>query len=120
MKSLELVKQAVKVLDDKKADDIQVLKVDDLTIMADYFVIASTNNSTHVKSLVDEVEYQLKEQGTAPLRTEGYQYANWVILDYGDVIVHIFHEETRNYYNLDRLWADGKTVDLKDLLEEIE
>lgn len=117
MTSLELVKQIVKVLDEKKADDIQALKVDDLTIMADYFVIASANNSTHVKSLVDEVEYQLKEQGTAPLRVEGYQYANWIILDYGDVIVHVFHEETRNYYNLDRLWSDGKTVEIEDLLK---
>lgn len=120
MTSLEIVKQVVKTLDNKKAENIDVLRIGDLTIMADYFVIASTTNSTHVKSLVDEVEYQLKEQGVSPLRTEGYQYANWVILDYGDVMVHIFHEETRNYYNLDRLWSDGEQVDVKSLLEQEE
>ncbi|MGI5958256.1 MAG: ribosome silencing factor [Massiliimalia sp.] len=118
MTSLEVVKQVVKTLDDKKAENIDVLRIGDLTIMADYFVIASTTNSTHVKSLVDEVEYQLKEQGVAPLRIEGYQYANWVILDYGDVVVHIFHEETRNYYNLDRLWSDGEQVDIQSLLKD--
>lgn len=118
MTSLETVKQVVKILDDKKADDIKVLKIGDLTIMADYFVIASTDNSTHVKALVDEVEYQLKEAGLPPLRTEGYQYANWVVLDYADVIVHVFHRETREYYNLDRLWADGTEIPVSELLGE--
>lgn len=116
MTSLEITKQVVKVLDDKKAENIEILKVRDLTIVADYFIIASTNNSTHVKSLVDEIEFHLKEQGTTPLRIEGYQYANWVILDYGDVVVHVFHEETREYYHLDRLWSDGEKIELDSLL----
>lgn len=117
MTSYELTKQVVTILDQKKADNIEVLKVEDLTIVADYFIIASTNNSIHVKSLVDEVEYQLKQKGTAPLRVEGYQYANWVILDYGDVMVHVFHEETRNYYHLDRLWSDAQNIDVNSLIE---
>jgi ribosome-associated protein len=118
MTSLELTKKIVQILDNKKADDIQVLKVDNLTIMADYFIIASTDNSTHVKSLVDEVEFQIKQDGVEPQHTEGYQYANWVILDYADVVVHVFHQETRGYYNLDRLWSDGKSIDVKELLDE--
>lgn len=118
MTSLELTKKIVRVLDDKKAEDIQVIKVRDLTIVADYFVIASTNNSTHVKALVDEVEFVLKEQGASPLHTEGYQHANWIVLDYADVVVHVFHEETRGYYNLDRLWSDGQKVEVASLLEE--
>ena len=117
MTSFELTKDIVKVLDNKKAEDIQVIKVNDLTIIADYFVIASTTSSTHVKALVDEVEFQLKEKGVEPRKLEGYQYANWIIMDYGDVIVHVFHEETRNFYTLERLWSDGETIDMKELLD---
>lgn len=117
MTSLDLTKKIVQILDDKKADEIQVIKVRDLTIVADYFVIASTNNSTHVKALVDEVEFVLKEQGQPPLHTEGYQHANWIVLDYADVVVHVFHEETRGYYNLERLWSDGQQIELSTLLE---
>lgn len=117
MTSFELTKDIVKILDQKKADDIQVIKVNDLTIIADYFVIASTTNSTHVKALVDEVEFQLKERGTAPRQLEGYQYANWITMDYGDVIVHVFHEETRNFYSLERLWSDGELLDVSSLLD---
>jgi ribosome-associated protein len=118
MTSIDLTKRIVKVLDDKKADDIQVIKVNDLTIIADYFVIASATNSTHVKSLADEIEYQLKEQGIAPRKIEGYQYANWIVMDYSDVIVHVFYEETRKFYTLERLWSDGEVIDVSTLLEE--
>lgn len=117
MTSFALTKDIVKILDQKKAEDIQVIKVNDLTIIADYFVIASTTNSTHVKALVDEVEYQLKEKGIEPRQLEGYQYANWIVMDYGDVIVHVFHEETRKFYTLERLWSDGESVDVQQLLE---
>lgn len=117
MTSFELTKDIVKVLDNKKAEDIQVIKVNDLTIIADYFVITSTTSSTHVKALVDEVEFQLKEKGVEPRKLEGYQYANWIIMDYGDVIVHVFHEETRKFYTLERLWSDGETIDMKELLD---
>ncbi len=116
MTSLELTKEAVKILDDKKALDIKAIKVRDLTIVADYFVIASASNTTHVKSLVDEVEFKLKEMGITPLRVEGYQSANWIVLDYGDVVVHIFYTETRDYYTLDKLWSDGESLDIAELL----
>jgi len=117
MESLELTKLAVQILDRKKADKIDAIKVRDVTILADYFVIASANNSTHVKALADELEFQLKELGRSPERIEGYQSANWIVLDYGDVIVHIFYEETRNYYNLEKLWSDGVPMDIEELLK---
>ncbi len=117
MTSLEITKKAVQALDDKKAEDIQIIKVRDLTIVADYFVIASTSNATHVKALADEVEHALKEVGVEHRHIEGYSHANWVVLDYADVMVHIFQHETREYYNLGRLWSDGQELDVNTLLE---
>ena len=118
MNSLDLAKEIVKILDAKKADKIEVIKVRDLTIVTDYFVIASANNTTHVKSLVDEVEFKMKKEGKiSPEHVEGYQNANWIVLDYNDVIVHIFYEETRNIYKLEKLWADGEAVDIQELLK---
>lgn len=117
MSSLELTKLAVQVLDQKKADKIEVIEISDITILSDYFVIASADNTTHVKALADEVEFELKKLGKNPARTEGYQSANWIVLDYLDVVVHIFYEETRNYYNLEKLWSDGKPVDVQELLK---
>ncbi|MEG0693323.1 MAG: ribosome silencing factor [Oscillospiraceae bacterium] len=80
-------------------------------------MIASATNTTHVKSLADEVEFELKKHGKYTERVEGYENANWIILDYVDVVVHIFYEETRNFYNLEKLWADGKKLDIKELLK---
>lgn len=117
MTSFEMTKEIVNILDNKKADDIQAIKVDDVTVMADYFVIASTTNTSHVKSLVDEVEFVLKQKGIMPKHIEGYQHANWIVLDYSDVIVHIFLEETREYYGLDRLWSDGTVLDINELID---
>ena len=118
MTSLEKVKIAVKALDNKKASDIRVIRVKDLTILADYFVIAGGTSTTQVKALSDEVEYQLSQAGTPVLRTEGYQSANWIILDYGDVLVHTFHKETRSFYSLEKLWSDGETIDISELLAD--
>ena len=102
--------EAAKILDSKKATRVKVLRVTDVTVMADYFVIASGTSSTHVKSLAEEVEFRLKEDGTAPLRTEGFHTNNWFILDYGSVIVHVFSPEAREFYDLEHLWADGEDV----------
>lgn len=115
MNTIELVKEIVGVLDNKKAEKIEVIKISDLTIISDYFVIASTNNTTHVKALVDEVEFKLKERGIMPARIEGYQSANWIVLDYLEVIVHVFYEETRELYNLEKLWADGEVIDINTI-----
>lgn len=113
MESLQLAAAIAKVLDKKKASDVKVLKVRDLTVLADYFVIATGTSSTHVKSLAEEVEFQLGEQGVKPLRTEGYDSKNWILLDYGEVIVHVFYPEARSFYDLEHLWADAEPVDVK-------
>lgn len=118
MTSTELVKQIVKILDDKKAEDIKVIKVTDLTILGDYFIIADGSNTTHVKSLVDEVEFQTKQLGNIPARIEKDTTSNWIILDYNQVIVHIFYKETRDYYDLERLWTDGEQLDIEDILKD--
>lgn len=113
-KTLELI---VKSLDSKRAEDIEVIGISDLTVIADYFVIANGTSTIHTKTLADEVEFQLFEKlGLKPTRTEGYQAGNWVILDYSDIVVHVFNKETRDYYQLERLWADGKYVDIKDII----
>lgn len=111
------VETIVKALDLKKAEDIQVIGIRDLTILADYFVIATGSSTTHTRALADEVEFQMKEEGTEPLRTEGYQSSSWIVLDYGDIVVHVFYKETRQFYNLERLWSDGEQVDISHLLK---
>ena len=118
MDSMELMKRAVLALDDKKADKIEVLRVDDVTILGDYFVIASADNTTHVRALADEVDYQLKKFDILPRSMEGYQSATWIVLDYNDVIVHVFHEQARGYYNLEKLWSDGIRIDVNSIIEE--
>ncbi len=118
MTQKEVIEVAVKALDLKRAEDIQVIGIKDLTVIADYFIIANGNSTTQTKALADEVEYQLKEKGLMPTRTEGYQGAQWVVLDYSDIVVHVFYKETRQYYNLERLWSDGENVDISEYLTE--
>ena len=116
MDSKTLMEKIVSILDSKKAQDIKAIKIGDLTILADYFVIATGTSSTQVKMLTDEVDYQLGQMGIEPHKIEGYRSENWIVLDYTDVIVHIFHTETREFYGLERLWADGEQVDISHLL----
>lgn len=118
MTDREELEIAVKALDSKKAIKITALKVEDLTILANYFVIASASSTTQVKALADEVEYQLGEKGVKPKSIEGYQSQTWIILDYYDVMIHVFLEETRDFYQLERLWADGTPVDISHLIKE--
>lgn len=118
MTDREELEIAVKALDSKKALKITALKVEDLTILANYFVIASASSTTQVKALADEVEFQLGEKGVKPRSVEGYQSQTWIILDYYDVMVHVFLEETRDFYQLERLWADGTPVDISHLIKE--
>ena len=114
----EKLKIIVKALDGKKAENINVLKVSDLTILADYFVIADGTSNTHVKALAEEVDYQLSERGTEPSKRESDTGNTWMILDYSDIIVHIFRKDTRDFYKLDGLWADGESVDISEMLKE--
>ncbi|MCI1956254.1 MAG: ribosome silencing factor [Oscillospiraceae bacterium] len=117
MTSLELAQHAVRVLDEKKATNLKLIKIGDISVLADYFVIATGTSSTHVKSLADEVEFQLREQGAEPAHKEGYRSNSWLLLDYGGVVVHVFTAESRSYYDLDRLWRDGESVDISGLLK---
>ncbi len=111
-----LVKEIVKVLDEKKAIDITAIKTEEVTIVSDYFVIASGTSNTHVKSLADDVEYEIKERlGIDPQHIEG-RATGWILLDYGTAIVHIFQQQDREYYNLERLWADASIMDLSDIV----
>lgn len=117
MSPQELTKNAVKILDNKKAEDILAIKVRDLTIISDYFVIASGNSTTQVKALADELEFQLGQQGIHPRRIEGHHGGEWIVLDYQDVVVHVFYKAAREFYSLERLWADGEQMNLDDLLQ---
>lgn len=103
---------AVKAAEAKQAKDVKVLDLREITSFADFFVIASGANARQIQAIADEVEIQLKKLGEYPLSVEGYQNAEWVLLDYGDYLIHIFTEKARQYYNLERLWRDAKTVAL--------
>lgn len=122
MDSLQLATRLAQVLDKKKANEVKVLKVRDLTVLTDYFVIASGSSSTQVKALAEEAEFQLEQQGIKPLRTEGYDSKSWILLDYGTVIVHVFYPEARDFYDLEHLWADAEEcqVDLEAGGDEAE
>ena len=116
MTSKEIAGKIVKILDSKKALDIRVIGISDLTIIADYFVLATGTSNTQVKALADEVEYQLKQQDIMPNRMEGYNSSSWILVDYGNVVVHIFQKDTRDFYSLERLWADGEQIDINEFL----
>jgi ribosome-associated protein len=106
------VKRIKEILDEKKAEDINTIFVGNLTSMADYFVIASAMSDTHAKALADYVEEEIaKETGERPHHVEGKEYNRWIVMDYGDTVVHIMLPELRDYYGLDWLWADGEKVE---------
>ncbi|MCQ2558370.1 MAG: ribosome silencing factor [Oscillospiraceae bacterium] len=115
MTSEQIAGIAAKALDDKKARDVKVLCTKDQTVLADYFVICNGTSSTHIKALVDEVDKQLSEAGEPPIRREGLRSDIWVLMDFGCVIVHVFTDEARKFYNLERLWNDAQEVDIATL-----
>ena len=115
MTAREIAALAVRALEDKKAGDIQVLDIAQVSTLGDYFVLCEGTSTTQVKALADSVDFLLGQNGVEPQRIEGYQSAGWIVLDYGDVIVHVFHKESREFYGLERLWADGKPVAIDEL-----
>ncbi len=117
MKAEQILKISASKLDDKKALNINALKVEDLTSLCEYFLIATATSSTHVRSLSNEVEEVLKENGVEPHHIEG-KTTGWIILDYGSVIIHIFTAAEREFYNLDKMWADAKQINLDELIIE--
>lgn len=115
----EILRVAVSTLDAKKAQDLQVLQIDNITVMTDYFVICTGTSATHVKALTDEVEYQITQQlGVEPIHKDLNDGGKWMLLDYAGVMIHIFCEQSRDFYKLDRLWADGTPVDLSQWVKE--
>ena len=112
----KIAELSVKLLDAKKAEQIKVLKIDTKTIIADYFVICNGRSSTQIKALADELEYKLGVAGVADIRLEGSDSNEWKVLDCKDVIIHIFSQEARQFYNLDRLWADCDEIDINEIL----
>ena len=113
-----LAKYIVKVLDSKKAKDIKLLHVEKQTVIADYFVICTGNSRTQIRSLADEIEFKLSAYDIAPMHTEGADTGIWVLQDFGNVIVHIFNRESRDFYNLDKLYMDTTEKDISALLTE--
>ena len=112
----EIALAAAAALDSKKGNAIKVLEVTDLTTLVDYFVIATGTSNTQITALCGAVEEKLSQLGEEPLHREGYRNGTWVLLDYGSVAVHVFSEDARDFYSLERLWRDGKEVDLSDVL----
>ena len=118
MTSLETAKIAAKALYGKKGQDIKLIKIDAVSTLADYMVIAAGTNSTQIKAMAEEVEYKLDEAGVSVSHIEGHRNDSWILLDYVDVIVHVFSEEAREFYDLERLWQDGTEVDISDILKQ--
>lgn len=114
METEKILETIVKALDSKRAEDINVLKITNLTVIADYFVIADGSSVTQTKALADEVEYKVGElcDGLKPRQVQGTAGGGWIILDYSDIVVHVFYKEQRDFYKLDKLWADGDEIDI--------
>ena len=109
---------ACKAIDDKKGQDIKIIDIHNVSVIADYFVIASGTNSNQVQAIVDNVEEQLGRAGFEAKQIEGNRNSSWILMDYGDVIVHVFDEENRLVYDLERIWRDGKVLEMDAFLEK--
>lgn len=114
----EMAQIACRALEDKKGRDIMVIDIHEVSVIADYFVIASAANQNQVQAMVDNVDEQLGKAGFEAKQIEGNRASSWVLMDYGDVIIHIFDEENRLFYDLERIWRDGRQVELEEFLKE--
>ncbi|MGN0346317.1 MAG: ribosome silencing factor [Lachnospiraceae bacterium] len=115
MEPKQIVKIAIEAMEGKKTEDIRIIDIADISTIADYFVIASGDNIRQVKAIANEVEEQLGKNGVCAKQIEGTQSANWILMDYSDVIIHIFDKENRIFYNLERIWKDGKQINKEEL-----
>lgn len=116
-KSVEMAKLAIAALDEKKAEDIRVIDISEVSVIADYFIIAGGSNKNQIQALCDNVLEKLGRAGYSEKQTEGYNTANWILIDFVDVIVHIFDKENRLLYDLERIWRDGRQVNPEELEE---
>lgn len=108
----KMVKLAIEALEDKKAEEICVIDISEISVLADYFIIAGGSNTSQIQAMSDAVDEKLGKSGYPLKQIEGYQNANWVLLDFGDIIVHVFDKENRLFYDLERIWSDGKKIAL--------
>lgn len=113
--SKQMAKLAYEALDEKKAEDIKVIDISEISVIADYFVIANGTNESQVRALVDNVEDKLAKAGFQTKQREGHGLGSWVLLDFGEIIVHVFDRENRLFYDLERIWRDGKYIDINNL-----
>ena len=113
--SINMAKLVIDALEDKKAEDIKIIDISEVSVLADYFIIAGGNNHSQIQALSNNVEEKLGRTGHPVKQIEGYDTANWILMDFGDVIVHIFDKENRLLYDLERIWRDGKLVDTDNL-----
>ncbi len=110
----EMARLAIQALQDKKAQDIHVIDISEVSVIADYFIIAGGTNKNQIQALCDNVQEHLGRAGYPEKQTEGYNTANWILMDFGDVIIHIFDRENRLLYDLERIWRDGRQVDISE------
>ena len=115
MDANEMAKTAIRALEDKKAEDIKVIDISHVSVIADYFIIANGTNTNQIQAMSDNVEEVLGKAGCHPRQIEGYQNANWILMDFQDVIIHIFDKENRLFYDLERIWRDGVLIDKENL-----
>ncbi|MBO5283529.1 MAG: ribosome silencing factor [Lachnospiraceae bacterium] len=113
--SKTMAKLAIEALEDKKAEDIRIIDISQVSVIADYFIIAGGSNRSQIQALCDNVEEKLGRAGYHVRQVEGYDTANWILMDFGDVIVHVFDKENRLLYDLERIWGDGRQVSKEDL-----
>ncbi len=118
-KSQEMVRLAIEALEDKKAEDIRVIDISEVSVIADYFIIAGGNNKNQIKAICDNVQEKLGRAGYPEKQIEGYDTANWILIDFVDVIVHIFDKENRLLYDLERIWRDGRQIEVDSLKKEV-
>ena len=116
--ALNMVKIAYQALDDKLAEDIKVIDIRGISVVADYFMIANGTNKNQVQAIVDNVQEELEKAGYSMKQMEGYRAGSWVLLDFNDIIIHIFDKENRLFYDLERIWKDGVEVDTGELIEK--
>lgn len=115
MNSNQIAKLAITALEDKKAEDIKVIDISQVSVIADYFIIANGTNRSQIQTLSDHVEETLGKAGVPLRQVEGYDNANWVLLDFQDVIIHVFDKENRLFYDLERIWRDGRMIETSEL-----
>ncbi len=113
--SKEMARIAYHALADKKGEDIKIIDIEGISVLADYFLIASGSNDSQIRAMVDNVEDELEKAGYSVKQREGYGTGRWVLLDFGDIIVHVFDKENRLFYDLERIWRDGKMIDIENL-----